>query len=817
MTRTPGFRLDAQTIDRAAGVLLGAAVGDALGVPYEFAATLREDQRPGMVGGGLGPYRPGEYSDDTQMQVCVAQVAATGADLRGPEALDAIAAGFRRWLDGGAGDVGAQTRTVLGAAGRLPGSPAEALREAARRYAAGHRLTAGNGSLMRTGIVALAHLGDPAAMAEAATAVSALTHPDPECADACVLWCSGIRTAVLHGTFGGVRAGLELLPAGRRDLWAKRLDEAEAEPPRHFAGNGWVVQALQAAWSAITRTAVPGLDPAQGHFPALHLRLALEAAVRAGHDTDTVAAIAGALLGARWGCSGVPLDWQRAVHGWPGLTAPDLVRLAVRTAREGAGDENAAAPAPHMPLPSGSPGGLAAPHPHDPGVLLGVPGTEPVPVGAVVSLCRPGTPPDLPGADVEHIQVWLPDGPGGDADLPYALDQAARQVLRLRRADRRVLLHSADGPTRAHAVAAVYSHLIGRVPDGPLPVPCDRELRDAVRLLTAAPAPDSPYDAHSPATPVPAARDTAPQEDVADDGGAEEQPELDRERPRLRDDALPRVRGLLLGLALGDTLGTAREALPARGPLPAGTATRSACLTVEDIIRAAGELPSAVRNTQGRRAALPGDEAPEPYGLLNRVPAPAEARGSEGVLLAAALPAAVAGAVHGPARAAVRAREIAAHSAAADAAVLLHHCLTGAEDIQEPLFAEQSQVRIALRAGLDALGDSGRTGHLHTAFRQAADDPADPRRLAALAPDATAPSALRGALYCAASLPHRHQVDEALRLAATAPDGASVAGVTGALLGAAHGARALPAGLAGRHELAPVLDALAHDLVAAYG
>lgn len=148
--------------------------------------------------------------------------------------------------------------------------------------------------------------------------------------------------------------------------------------------------------------------------------------------------------------------------------------------------------------------------------------------------------------------------------------------------------------------------------------------------------------------------------------------------------------------------------------------------------------------------------------------------------------------------------------------MLLHHCLTGAVDVQEPLFAEQSQVHIALRAGLDALGDPGGTGHLHTAFQQAADDPADPRRLAALAPDATALSALRGALYCAASLPHRHQVVEALRLAAAAPAGASVACVTGALLGAAHGARALPAGLTGRHELAPVLDALAHGLVAAY-
>ena len=78
-----------------------------------------------------------------------------------------------------------------------------------------------------------------------------------------------------------------------------------------------MVAALQAAWSAIVRTPIPADDPANGSFPAQHLRLALEAAVRGGNDTDTVAAIAGSLLGARWGASAIPLAWQRKVHGWP--------------------------------------------------------------------------------------------------------------------------------------------------------------------------------------------------------------------------------------------------------------------------------------------------------------------------------------------------------------------------------------------------------------------------------------------------------------------------------------------------------------------
>ncbi|MGW3811305.1 hypothetical protein [Micromonospora sp. NPDC005113] len=55
--------LDAIQSDRAAGVLLGAACGDALGVPYEFRLPLAVGEQPVMRGGGLGPYAPGEYSE----------------------------------------------------------------------------------------------------------------------------------------------------------------------------------------------------------------------------------------------------------------------------------------------------------------------------------------------------------------------------------------------------------------------------------------------------------------------------------------------------------------------------------------------------------------------------------------------------------------------------------------------------------------------------------------------------------------------------------------------------------------------------------
>ena len=103
-----------------------------------------------MIGGGLGPYAPGEWSDDTQMAVVIARVAADRG-LRTVDALDAIVTGWVDWLAAGATDVGTQTRQVLGAVA-AEGSR-RAWSAAASASTGLHRRTgrtAGNGSLMRT-------------------------------------------------------------------------------------------------------------------------------------------------------------------------------------------------------------------------------------------------------------------------------------------------------------------------------------------------------------------------------------------------------------------------------------------------------------------------------------------------------------------------------------------------------------------------------------------------------------------------------------------------------------------------------------------
>lgn len=308
--------------DRVVGTLVGAACGDALGVPYEFGHP--PVGAPAMVGGGLGPYAPGEWSDDTQMTVCIARLAATGADLTGEPALDAVAAAFEQWRAEGATDIGTHTRAVLDDARRDVGPPAARLRLAATVRAAGGHRSAGNGALMRTGPVPLSALTDRDRAAAAATAVARLTHADPLASESCVLWGEAIRVAVLEQRLD-VRAGLDLLPPQRQTVWTAYLDEADSEPPISFSGNGFTVVALQAAWSSIRSTA-------GARSPLAHVVDALTTAISIGTDTDTVAAVTGQLLGALHGAGAFPRPWREAIHGWPGLRADDLAVLALRTA-----------------------------------------------------------------------------------------------------------------------------------------------------------------------------------------------------------------------------------------------------------------------------------------------------------------------------------------------------------------------------------------------------------------------------------------------------------------------------------------------------
>lgn len=440
------MKLTAAQMDRAVGALLGTAAGDALGAPYEFQPPRSPDQEVATVGNHL--WEPGEWTDDTAMAIAIAETAATGVDLRVEEAQDAIVCRWFEWSHS-AKDIGIQTCTVLREAARH-GLTALAARTASAAFHVSTGRAAGNGSLMRTAPLALAYLHNhntTDGLAEAARAIGRLTHYDIDAEDACLIWSFMIRDAILTGELPVLPAVGNIDPMRRR-LWLSRFQEAEWGRPADFVQNGWVVHAIQAAWSAIFNTPVPEDDPANGVFRADHLTLALDTAVRVGYDTDTVAAIAGGLLGAVYGASAVPAHWRRVLHGWPNMNTRGLVTLANRII-------NADKLFQYVTLDSITP----VPHPHDDGVWLGgITSLQALPPGvdAVVSLCRVRDA-DIP-TGIKHIDVRLIDQIGTDnnSNLDFVLTDTVRLIEVLRAEERTVLLHCVDGKGRTPAVAALY-------------------------------------------------------------------------------------------------------------------------------------------------------------------------------------------------------------------------------------------------------------------------------------------------------------------------------------------------------------------------
>ncbi|CAM2997372.1 hypothetical protein BST27_23005 [Mycobacterium intermedium] len=430
--------------DRAIGAVVGSAVADALGSQYEFGPAHPDAFEPTF---GLSKFRHGvgEWTDDTQMAMPILEELANGASLNDSNTLGRILAVWERWHHD-AKDVGNQTRAVLGALG-------DDVTEAAGRAAAEavHKrrgYSGGNGSLMRTGPVALGYLtnGREAELADAAARIAQLTHWELDNVDAVVLWCLAIRHAIRTGAFD-LRAGLKFVPAGaRRDRWSDLIDQATAAgaDPRDFQqDNGRVIVAFLAAAAAI-----------QG---ATDYRSAITRAIRGGGDTDTVAAIAGSLAGALHGVSGIPLSWQRKVHGWPDYDIHDLSGLAFLATRQGKPTADGYPTAPTVPSAHFL---RTAPvqHPADPGVWLGSQNALdvlPDSVTAVVSLCRVGNT-EVPKG-VESIRVRLIDQPGHNLNLDFTLADATDLIAELRGEGKEVFVHCAEARSRTAAVGALYA------------------------------------------------------------------------------------------------------------------------------------------------------------------------------------------------------------------------------------------------------------------------------------------------------------------------------------------------------------------------
>ena len=280
----------------AIGALLGAAVGDALGAPFEFQGPGRYSETyPVRVLDGIGemrgggPWAPGEFTDDTQMAVVLAEslLARDGFD---PADL------WERWRtwSGPAADVGVLTRLAL----RHADPDGAAL--AAHTENAGR--SAGNGTVMRDVPVALRTLtGSADDAVELAVRQAALTHHDRHTHVGSAVHTLMVRAWVLgDDPDDAVDGYLGSLDAGTADAWRRLLDPGWRPIDARY-GNGTV-------WTCL----------AQAVWAVRHADSYEEAVVRAvdlGDDADTVACVAGALAGARFGVQQVPSRWTTYLHG----------------------------------------------------------------------------------------------------------------------------------------------------------------------------------------------------------------------------------------------------------------------------------------------------------------------------------------------------------------------------------------------------------------------------------------------------------------------------------------------------------------------
>ncbi|MET9368192.1 ADP-ribosylglycohydrolase family protein [Streptomyces griseoflavus] len=306
-------------LQRALGAVVGSAVGDALGAPFEFgpegafSARFPAAGHGGEMCGG-GGWDPGEATDDTQMAVLVAESLVECGGLELPDVFHR----FRRWAAAEPKDIGLQTEAVL--SGGDPWDLAAAL------HFRTHQRAAGNGALMRAApsAVYFAPLGRDATM-DAARRLAALTHGDRAAWEGTAVFHDLVRVALAgEDPLAAVAGTLGAVHPEHRDRYATVL-APDWHPDLATEFNG-------AVWPCLG-SAVWALRTTNGYEDAVR------AAIDLGGDTDTVAAVTGGLAGAVHGIDAIPARWTRPLHvplpGFAGrvLSTADLTALARRLCR----------------------------------------------------------------------------------------------------------------------------------------------------------------------------------------------------------------------------------------------------------------------------------------------------------------------------------------------------------------------------------------------------------------------------------------------------------------------------------------------------
>lgn len=305
--------------ERFAGVILGTAVGDALGLPAEGLSRDRiwrkwrgEWRHRFFFGHGM-------VSDDTEHTLFVAQ-----ALLAHPDDVDAfqrcLAWKLRLWLLGVPAGIGLATlrailKLWLGFSPKRSGVP-----------------SAGNGPAMRSAIIGAYFADDPKSRLVYVQASTRLTHTDPRAEIAAVAVAEAAAWAINQNV--PASEFLARLPAPECDNgWPELREKLSAALTNQMSVQDFAASlGLQRGVSGYAYHTVPvALFSALRHGD--DFRQALQSALDCGGDTDTVGAIVGAIAGARLGRQGIPPDLISGIWEWP-RSISVMERVAARLAEQ---------------------------------------------------------------------------------------------------------------------------------------------------------------------------------------------------------------------------------------------------------------------------------------------------------------------------------------------------------------------------------------------------------------------------------------------------------------------------------------------------
>jgi ADP-ribosyl-[dinitrogen reductase] hydrolase len=281
---------------RVRGALLGLAAGDAVGASVEFRRPGTFPPVADMVGGGPFGLKPGQWTDDTSMALCLAEslIRKRKLDLR-----DQIERYVRWWRvghlssTGNCFDIGETTRAALSQF-IVTNNPVSGPT---------HARSAGNGSIMRLAPVPLFFAHDPAEAIEASGVSSTTTHGAPVAIDACRLLGAIIVGIVLgdakeevlspgYAPVSGYWQRLPLVP----EIAAISEGSFRTKERSHIRGSGYAAESLEAAIWAFASSD--------------DFRTGCLLAVNLGDDADTTAAVYGQVAGAYYGEDGIPAEWR---------------------------------------------------------------------------------------------------------------------------------------------------------------------------------------------------------------------------------------------------------------------------------------------------------------------------------------------------------------------------------------------------------------------------------------------------------------------------------------------------------------------------